>query len=94
MADRVLSTTQARESITKMRSIIEGGLVEQITALHQQGTTLSDPNVWDGRLAAQFRGEWEQMHGTLTRVKEQLIQLQSNIKAINEDIEGAGGGFG
>jgi uncharacterized protein YukE len=91
MADRVLSTGQAKQSITKMKSLIDGGLAEQITALNQEGTTLSDPNVWDGNLAAQFRSDWPQIHSTLNKVKEQLAQLQAQINTINTNIMTAGG---
>lgn len=91
MTGRVLSTEQAKASITKMKSIIDGGLVEQISALHSEGTTLSQPDVWDGQLAVQFRGNWQEMHGSLERVRSQLMDLQSQIKAINEDIMRAGG---
>jgi uncharacterized protein YukE len=91
MADRVLSTDTARSSITKMKSLIDGGLAEQIAALHREGTTLSDANVWDGRLATQFRGDWSQMNNTLTQLKDQLAQLQQQINTINQNIMTAGG---
>lgn len=91
MADRVLSTDTARTSITKMKSLIDGGLAEQIASLHREGTTLSDPNVWDGQLAVQFRGNWEQMNTTLNQLKEQLNQLQEQINTINQNIMSAGG---
>ena len=64
---------------------------EQINALHREGTTLSDPNVWDGQLAAQFRSDWSQMNTTLNQLKEQLAQLQAQIDTINQNIMSAGG---
>lgn len=91
MATRVLSTDTARASITKMKSLIDGGLLEQINALNTEGTVLSDPNNWDGALAIQFRGDWEQMNGTLIQLREQLSQLQSQIDQINQNIMTAGG---
>jgi len=91
MSDRVLSTGTARSSITAMKSLITGGLAEQINALHREGTTLSDPNVWDGQLAAQFRSDWSQMNTTLNQLKEQLAQLQAQIDTINQNIMSAGG---
>lgn len=88
---RVLSTETARTSITRMKSLIDSGLAEQINQLHREGTTLSDPNVWDGQLAAQFRGDWSQMNATLNQLKEQLNQLQQQINTINQNIMTAGG---
>jgi len=94
MSGTVKTTQQAVDAITKMKAIIDGGLVEQITSLHREGTTLSQPENWDGSLAARFRGDWEQMHGTLEKVRTQLAELQTQIDGINKNIREAGGGFG
>jgi len=91
MATRVLSTDEAKASITKMKSIIDGGLAEQIAALHREGTTLSNRDVWDGQLANTFRNDWIQMNDTLNKLKGQLGQLQNQIKDINQNIMTAGG---
>ena len=50
MSSRVLSTEQAKSSISKMQSIINGGFADQISQLDAEGQTLSDPNVWDDAL--------------------------------------------
>ena len=55
---RVLSSEEARTAITQMQTIINGGLTEQIHSLDVQGQRLSDPNVWDGKLAMDFRARW------------------------------------
>ena len=55
MAARVLSTDQAKSAITQIQAIINGGLTEQISKLDSQGKVLSNPDVWDGPLAQQFR---------------------------------------
>ena len=91
MAERVLSTDAARQAIQKMLQIVSGSLTEQIDALNREGQTLSDPNVWDGRLAQQFRSEWPQTHNTLLRAKEAVEELRANSQRINEDIMRAGG---
>jgi len=91
MSDRVLSTAAAREAIQKMQQIINGPLMEQIDALNRQGQTLSDPNVWDGRLAQQFRSDWPEMYRALTRAREAVEELRTNAQKINEDIMRAGG---
>jgi len=91
MSERVLSTQTARQSIQKMLQIINGSLTEQIDALNREGQTLSDPNVWDGRLAQQFRSEWPQTHSALLKAKEAVEQLRANSQRINENIMTAGG---
>lgn len=91
MADRVLSTGTAKQSISKMQQIINGPLLEQISALNNEGQTLSDPNIWDGNMAQQFRGEWPQMYSTLQKAKEAVEQLRQKIQTINENIMTAGG---
>ena len=91
MPDRVLSTAQGREAITKMQQIINGPLLDQIEALNREGQILSDPNVWDGQLAQQFRGDWQETHQTLTKTKQALEELRANVQKINENIMTAGG---
>ena len=91
MTVRVLSTDQAKQSITKMQQIINGGLIEQIEALNREGQTLSRDSVWDGNLAIQFRGDWPQMYRHLINAKETLEELRIRSQKINEDIMTAGG---
>ncbi len=91
MTDRVLSTETAKQSIKKMQQVINGPLMEQIEALNREGQTLSDPNVWDGNRAQQFRGEWPDMHSALTKAREAVEQLRQKAEGINRDIMTAGG---
>ena len=61
MSQRVLATPEAGEAITQVKGILDGGLQTTITNLKSQGTILSDPGVWDGALAADFRNNlWPQ----------------------------------
>jgi uncharacterized protein YukE len=91
VADRVLSTETAKQSIQKMSSIINGPFLDQITALNREGQVLSQPNNWDGRLAEQFRSKWPEINQSLTKAKEDLEQLRADIKKINDNIMQAGG---
>jgi len=91
MSERVLSTAQAEQAIQQMQQIINGPLADQIDALNRQGQTLSDANVWDGRLAQKFRQDWPQMHSTLMKAKEAVEQLRAQSQQINQDIMRAGG---
>ena len=91
MAERVLSTAAAREAIQRMQQIINGPLVDQIRALDNQGRTLSDPNIWDGNLAQQFRSEWPNTHNALQKTQQALEELRRNVQTINQNIMTAGG---
>ncbi|MFN2556774.1 MAG: WXG100 family type VII secretion target [Nitriliruptorales bacterium] len=88
---RVLSTEEARASITQMQAIINGSLLEQIQSLDAQGQRLSDPNVWDGQLAAQFRSTWPETKRALDNMRTQLEELRVQVEAINRNIMTAGG---
>lgn len=91
MPTRVLSTDTARSAVTTMSSIINGGLADQIANLDQQGRQLSDPNVWDGGLAGQFRSSWPETSRSLQTMRTQLDELRQRVERINADIMAAGG---
>ena len=88
---RVLSTDAAKSAIATMSSIINGGLTEQINQLDHQGRELSQPDVWDGSLAVQFRSAWPQTSRSLQTVRSELDELRSRIEQINTNIMSAGG---
>lgn len=90
---RVLSTEEAKGAIRQIQSIIGGGFTEQVALLDAQGRVLSDPNVWDGPLAAQFRGSvWPETKSALDAAKQELEQLRTQLDRISQDIFAAGGG--
>ena len=90
---RVLSTEEARSAISSMQSIIRGGLTDQINQLNTQGQRLSDPNVWDGPLAQQFRGDiWPNTHAALDKARSELEELNRKLEQIATNIFTAGGG--
>ena len=92
MAGRVLSTEQAKMSIQRIQSIVNGGLSDQITQLDQQGRLLSDPNVWDGPLAERFRSQdWPQVKSALDRMQQELNELREHLAQISTNIMQAGG---
>jgi uncharacterized protein YukE len=92
MATRVLSSDTGRASITRIQSILAGGLSEQIAALQVEGETLSDPSVWDGMRAEEFRGStWPAASSGLRQAAEALAELQRQVQTINSDIMAAGG---
>ena len=90
---RVLSTEQAKSAIQQIQSIVNGGFTDQISQLDAQGRILSDPNVWDGPLAAQFRGStWPETKAALDKAKQELEELRTQLNSISQNIFSAGGG--
>lgn len=88
---RVLSTDAARSAVQAMSSIISGGLTDQISQLDRQGRQLSQPDVWDGSLASQFRSAWPATSRSLQQVRDELEDLRVRVERINADIMTAGG---
>jgi uncharacterized protein YukE len=89
---RVLSTEDAKTAIRQLQSIITGGFTDQISQMDSQGRVLSDPNVWDGPLASQFRSDtWPQTKSALDKAKDELEQLRTQLDKIAADIFSAGG---
>ncbi len=91
MSDRVLSTATAREAIDRFQRIVQGPLLQQISDLNREGQVLSDPNNWDGRLAAQFRAHWADTHQKLLAIRDSLEELRRQVAQINQNIMQAGG---
>lgn len=93
MPSRVLSTDQAKAAIKQVQSIVNGGLAEQIAKLDSQGKILSDPDVWDGPLAHQFRDStWPDTKKALDKAKQELDELRDQLDKISVNIMTAGGG--
>lgn len=91
MPGTVTSTDEGLQAIQKLQQIINGPLIEQIRALDNQGRILSNPRVWEGNLAQQFRSEWPNTHATLMKTQEALDKLRADVQKINDNIQTAGG---
>ncbi|MCO8277498.1 pyrophosphorylase [Actinoplanes sp. TRM 88003] len=92
MPGRVLSTDEAKASIQRIQSIVNTGLADQITQLNNEGTKLSQPEVWDGPLAEQFRGDiWPSTKAALDKARQELDELQQKLQSIAQNIMAAGG---
>jgi hypothetical protein len=75
-----------------METILSGQLEQQVQQLEQQGQTLSDPNVWDGRAATDFRSNvWPQARTALDRTIQTLEELRVAVQRVNSNIMTAGG---
>ncbi len=92
MSERVLSTPEAMTTITKLRGAVDNELLTQINAIIGMCERLSDQNVWDGKLAGDFRGNVApSVSSALKNAHAQLSELQKNISTINQNIMSAGG---
>ena len=91
MSQRVLASQEATEKADVMRRVIEQGLVEQLSTLNQAATRLSDPNVWDGPHAVQFRGLWADVAPRLRQAQGDLVQLRTWAQNVADSILAAGG---
>ena len=89
---RVLSTEAAKSAIVQVQSIVNGGLLDEINKLDQQGRTLSNPEIWDGPLAQQFRDQtWPETKTALDRARQELDELRDQLQRISQNIMTAGG---
>jgi hypothetical protein len=92
MSMRVLASAEAIESVSRMRQTIESGLDAELSALEAAASRLSDPSVWDGPHAVQFRGLWADVAPRLRQSQADLAQLRNWVHAVADSILAAGGG--
>ena len=91
MSMRVLAGPEAIEQANRMRQVIESGLDAQLAQLESAASRLSDPNVWDGPHAVQFRGVWADIAPRLRQAQSDLAQLRTRVQAVADSILAAGG---
>ncbi len=89
---RVLGSDEAVNLISQMQGILNGSLESTIRNLDTLGNNLSDPNVWDGNLAGQFRDQvWPQCRTSFQTTLRQLQDLHNSLSRIQSQILAAGG---
>jgi hypothetical protein len=91
MSMRVLAGPEAIEQANRMRQTIEGGLDAQLAALEAAAARLSDPDVWDGPHAVQFRTLWGEVGPRLRQTQGDLAQLRTWVHQVADSILVAGG---
>lgn len=91
MGIRVLSTDTAKSTVQKLQGIINGDLTHQVEAVKREGEVLTHADVWDGKLAVDFRHTWERTRQVLTNMLKELEELRHEVQIINQDIMTAGG---
>jgi hypothetical protein len=91
MSMRVLAGPEAVEAANRMRQTVESGLDAELSALEVAAGRLSDPNVWDGPHAVQFRSLWGEMAPRLRQSQADLAQLRTWVQGVADSILLAGG---
>lgn len=91
MTMRVLAGPEAIEQANRMRQTIESGLDAQLAALESAAGRLSDPNVWDGPHAVQFRSLWGEVAPRLRQAQRDLADLRTWVHQVADSILVAGG---
>ncbi len=91
MSERVLTTTTASSAINRMQQILKSPLSEQIHALRLEGRNLSAPDVWDGRVAREFRAVWPDVERQLLNATNAIEELRQRVDVISNNIMSAGG---
>ncbi|MDQ7030123.1 MAG: WXG100 family type VII secretion target [Ardenticatenia bacterium] len=89
---KVLVTQEGEQVVQDILSTLRK-LEQTIQDLDNRGKTLSNPDVWDGAGAREFRGQWPQMANTLRQLQDTLEQLSNSAKDIMAAIRAAGGGY-
>lgn len=92
MSTRVLADDQARQAVTQMQQVLNGSLADTLRQLDNLGQTLSSPEHWDGRLAAEFRSNvWPQARSATNTMLQRLEELRNDVNKITQNIFEAGG---
>jgi len=87
----VLVTQEAKDAAIRMRSIVHGGLSEQVQDLQRQGNTLASGAVWKGEKADVFQGSiWPETDRALTSLVTALADLQRRVDGVLDEIFAAG----
>jgi uncharacterized protein YukE len=87
----VLVTQEAKDAAVRMKSIVHGGLTEQVQDLQRQGNTLAGGAVWQGAKADVFQGSiWPETGSALTNLVTALGDLQRRVDGVLDEIFAAG----
>jgi hypothetical protein len=87
----VLVTQEAKDAAIRMKTIVHGGLQQQVQDLQRQGNTLASGAVWKGEKADIFQGSiWPETDTALTNLVTALGDLQRRVDGVLDEIFAAG----
>ncbi|MEA3075955.1 MAG: hypothetical protein QOF60_863 [Actinomycetota bacterium] len=87
----VLVTEEAKAAARRIKTIVDGGLAEQVADLQRQGKTLAGGAVWKGARAEQFTGSiWPEADAALAKLKPALDDLHRWVDTVLDNIFAAG----
>jgi uncharacterized protein YukE len=87
----VLVTQEAKDAAVRMKSIVHGGLQQQVQDLQRQGNSLASGAVWKGAKADVFQGSiWPETDTALTNLVTALADLQRRVDGVLDEIFAAG----
>lgn len=89
--DTVLSTPEAIAAVQGMLAAIDGGLTESLSTFKSHGEIVNDPSKFEGTAAAGFRSEWPGVKTALDNAVTAIRELSDNVRAVNGNIQSAGG---
>lgn len=87
----VRSTPEALAAIDQMGTLLGGDFLANLNTLIQLGNDLSNGEIWRGRYASEFGSQWAEIQGKLRESHTGLVQLNTLVSRINQDIMSAGG---
>ena len=87
----VMVTQEAKDAAVRMRSIVNGGLQQQVQDLQRQGQTLANGQTWKGAKAELFSTSiWPDTDRALTSMITALADLQRRVDGVLDEIFAAG----
>ncbi|HET6953757.1 MAG TPA: WXG100 family type VII secretion target [Acidimicrobiales bacterium] len=89
--DTVKSTPESKAAIKRMLDLINGGLTANVTSFKNDGEVINNPIYYEGAAAAAFREEWPSLKTALDTTIQKLNELADNVRAVNANIQAAGG---
>jgi hypothetical protein len=97
---RVVASDQARQAAQELKQLVDGNLSTSLQQVRALGQTLSNPQVWESRLAQEFRSsQWPGVRNAIEAQIQQLDKLGGVAVKVIADIhhagdDGAGGAGG
>ena len=87
----VMVTPEAKDAALRMRSVVHGGLQQQVQDLQRQGHVLAGGQAWKGAKADLFQTSiWPDTDRALTSMLGALADLQRRVDGVLDEILAAG----